>query len=86
MAYSVISYHFVFILLVVVSHRNLAKHSTIDAQRRLHLLRQASEELQNKKSNLQETISIANSLCCIENEVDAEVNINNYMLLLNYLQ
>ncbi|KAJ0171445.1 hypothetical protein K1T71_012995 [Dendrolimus kikuchii] len=62
-----------------LSQRNLAKRHRNDAQRRLHLLQQVSEELQTKKSNLQETVSIANSLCYIENEYDAESKLDKCM-------
>ncbi|CAG5055240.1 unnamed protein product [Parnassius apollo] len=51
-----------------VSQRNVSHQHIQDLQRRVWLLQQVAEELQCRKDNLDETLSIANSLCCLKNE------------------
>ncbi|XP_075985695.1 dim gamma-tubulin 5 [Anticarsia gemmatalis] len=55
-----------------LSHRNLSRVRVQDAQRRAWLLQQVADELRNKKDNLMETRSIADSICCIDSSVDIE--------------
>ncbi|CAB3229635.1 unnamed protein product [Arctia plantaginis] len=53
-----------------LSHRNLARERVESSQRRAWLLQQVADELRNKKANLVETRSIAESLCYHEDTAD----------------
>ncbi|KAJ8710708.1 hypothetical protein PYW08_009223 [Mythimna loreyi] len=55
-----------------LSQRNLTRSRVQAAQRRAWLLQQLAEELRNKKYNLSEARSIADSLCSVEDCDDVE--------------
>ncbi|CAH0403119.1 unnamed protein product [Chilo suppressalis] len=62
-----------------LSHRNLSRQRVQDIQRRVWLLQQVTEELDAKKQNLEETRTIANSLCLAEEDIDVHSKLDKYI-------
>ncbi|XP_031768011.2 uncharacterized protein LOC113511227 isoform X2 [Galleria mellonella] len=67
---------------IKMAQRNLSVRRVQDLQRRVWLLQQVAEELKAKKNNLQETKTIADSLCSFDEEVNVSEKLEKCMTLM----
>lgn len=56
-----------------MTERNISRKHIHDLQRRVEFLQQVSKELQFRKENLEETRTIANSMCSNRNDNEIQV-------------
>ncbi|XP_072948087.1 uncharacterized protein dgt5 [Epargyreus clarus] len=65
-----------------ICQRDLSRKRVEDKQRRVWLLRQLCADLELKKTNLEETRDIANSLCTVNDDDDLQVKVEKCVSLL----